>query len=99
MAEYIERDCLIDMIAERNRNTCNGKMSCIQMKRMVEMCGNCQYGGNIVGYVKYQRFRSSMPFLYCEKLKKPVPGDYLCYRYTSPSGKRLHGVEEREVSD
>ena len=36
MAEYIERDCLIDMIAERNRNTCNGKMSCIQMKRMVE---------------------------------------------------------------
>ena len=34
--EYIERDCLIDMIAERNRNTCNGKMSCIQMKRMVE---------------------------------------------------------------
>ena len=66
---------------------------------MVEMCGNCQYGGNIVGYVKYQRFRSSMPLLYCEKLKKPVPGDYLCYRYTSPSGKRLHGVEEREVSD
>ena len=36
MAEYIERDCLIDMIAERNRNTCNWKMSCIQMKRMVE---------------------------------------------------------------
>lgn len=36
MAEYIERDCLIDMIAEHNRNTCNGKMSCIQMKRMVE---------------------------------------------------------------
>ena len=36
MAEYIERDCLIDMIAERNRNTCNGKMSCLQMKRMVE---------------------------------------------------------------
>lgn len=34
--KYIERDCLIDMIAERNRNTCNGKMSCIQMKRMVE---------------------------------------------------------------
>lgn len=34
--EYIERDCLIDMISERNRNTCNGKMSCIQMKRMVE---------------------------------------------------------------
>lgn len=36
MAKYIERDCLIDMIDERNRNTCNGKMSCIQMKRMVE---------------------------------------------------------------
>lgn len=34
--KYIERDCLIDMISERNRNTCNGKMSCIQMKRMVE---------------------------------------------------------------
>lgn len=34
--DYIERDCLIDMISERNRNTCNGKMSCIQMKRMVE---------------------------------------------------------------
>ncbi len=34
--EYIERDCLIDMIDERNRNTCNGKMSCLQMKRMVE---------------------------------------------------------------
>lgn len=34
--EYIERDWLIDMISERNRNTCNGKMSCIQMKRMVE---------------------------------------------------------------
>lgn len=38
--EYIERDCLIDMIAERNRNTCNGKMSCIQMKRMVESIPN-----------------------------------------------------------
>lgn len=36
MAKYIERDRLIDMISERNRNTCNGKMSCIQMKRMVE---------------------------------------------------------------
>ena len=36
MAKYIERDWLIDMISERNRNTCNGKMSCIQMKRMVE---------------------------------------------------------------
>lgn len=36
MAKYIERDYLIDMISERNRNTCNGKMSCIQMKRMVE---------------------------------------------------------------
>lgn len=36
MAKYIELDCLIDMIDERNRNTCNGKMSCIQMKRMVE---------------------------------------------------------------
>lgn len=34
--KYIERDFLIDMISERNRNTCNGKMSCIQMKRMVE---------------------------------------------------------------
>lgn len=34
--EYIERDCLIEVIKERNRNTCNGKMSCIQMKRMVE---------------------------------------------------------------
>ena len=34
--EYIERKCLIDMISERNRNTCNGKMSCLQMKRMVE---------------------------------------------------------------
>lgn len=40
MAEYIERDCLIDMISERNRNTCNGKMSCIQMKRMVESIPN-----------------------------------------------------------
>ena len=36
MAKYIERDWLIDMISERNRNTCNVKMSCIQMKRMVE---------------------------------------------------------------
>ena len=36
MAKYIERDCLIDMISERDRITCNGKMSCIQMKRMVE---------------------------------------------------------------
>lgn len=36
MAKYIDRDWLIDMISERNRNTCNGKMSCIQMKRMVE---------------------------------------------------------------
>lgn len=41
---------------------------------MVEMCGNCQYGGNIVGYVKYQRFRSSIPFLYCEKLKNQCQG-------------------------
>lgn len=40
MAEYIERDCLIEVINERNRNTCNGKMSCIQMKRVVESIPN-----------------------------------------------------------
>lgn len=36
MAEYIEREALIDLIAERNRNTCNGALSCLQMKRMVK---------------------------------------------------------------
>lgn len=36
MAEYIEREALIEEIKERNRNTCNGSMSCLQMKRMVE---------------------------------------------------------------
>ena len=36
MADCIEREALIDLIAERNRNTCNGKLSCLQMKRMVE---------------------------------------------------------------
>ena len=34
--EYIERDELFEIIAERNRNTCNGNLSCLQMKRMVE---------------------------------------------------------------
>lgn len=34
--EYIERGALLELIAERNRNTCNGTMSCLQMKRMVE---------------------------------------------------------------
>ena len=36
MSEYIEREALIEEIKERNRNTCNGSMSCLQMKRMVE---------------------------------------------------------------
>ena len=36
MAEYIEREVLLEIIAERNRCTCDGAMSCLQMKRMVE---------------------------------------------------------------
>lgn len=36
MAKHIKREALIDLIAKRNRNTCNGKLSCLQMKRMVE---------------------------------------------------------------
>ena len=36
MSEYIEREALIEEIKERNRNTCNGSMSCLQMKRMVD---------------------------------------------------------------
>ncbi len=36
MAEYIDRGALLDVIAERNRNTCNGTMHCLQMKRIVE---------------------------------------------------------------
>lgn len=36
MAEYIEREALVELIAERNRNTCNGALSCLQMKRMVK---------------------------------------------------------------
>lgn len=36
MAEYINRQELLDIISERNRDTCNGKLSCLQMKRMVE---------------------------------------------------------------
>lgn len=36
MAEYIERKALLEVIAERNRCTCNAAMSCLQMKRMVE---------------------------------------------------------------
>ena len=36
MTEYIDRQELVEIIAERNRNTCNGAMSCLQMRRMVE---------------------------------------------------------------
>ena len=36
MMDYIDRQELVEIIAERNRNTCNGTMSCLQMRRMVE---------------------------------------------------------------
>lgn len=36
MAEYIDKRDLLSIIDERNRNTCNGKLSCLQMKRMIE---------------------------------------------------------------
>ena len=36
MVEYIEREALVDLIDERNRNTCNGALSCLQMKRMAK---------------------------------------------------------------
>ena len=62
MAEYIERDCLIDMIAERNRNTCNGKMSCIQMKRMVE-----SIPGADVAPVRHGRWIEKAPHPYCSE--------------------------------
>ena len=52
MAKYINQEHLLETISERNRNTCNGSMSCLQMKRMVEAvpavdavpvvrCGEC----------------------------------------------------------
>lgn len=36
MNDYISRGYMLEMIAERNRNTCDGKLSCLQMKHMVE---------------------------------------------------------------
>lgn len=36
MPEYIERDKLLEAIGERNRNTCDGRLTCQQLKRMVE---------------------------------------------------------------
>ncbi len=60
---------------------------------MVEMCGSCRHSGKIVGYVQYRRFGQSLPILYCEKQKRPVPEDYLCLSYESPSGKKLRGIK------
>ena len=34
--ELIDRAALLALINDRNINTCNGKLSCLQMKRMVE---------------------------------------------------------------
>ena len=34
MAKYIDREALVELIDERNRNTCNGALSCLQLKRM-----------------------------------------------------------------
>lgn len=36
MAKYIDREALVELIDERNRNTCNGALSCLQMKRMAK---------------------------------------------------------------
>lgn len=36
MAEYIDREALLEIIAERNRSSCNGSMTCLQLKRIVE---------------------------------------------------------------
>ena len=35
--ELIDRAALLALINDRNINTCNGKLSCLQMKRMVEL--------------------------------------------------------------
>ena len=34
--ELMDRAALLALINDRNINTCNGKLSCLQMKRMVE---------------------------------------------------------------
>lgn len=36
MAEYIEKDALLQLVEARERDTCNGDLSCLQMQRMVE---------------------------------------------------------------
>lgn len=77
MAKYIERDCLIDMISERNRNTCNGKMSCIQMKRMVESIPAAD-----VSPVRHGRWAWTQEVceddynLNCSSCGSPCPGNY-----------------------
>ena len=72
--EYIERDCLIDMIAERNRNTCNGKMSCIQMKRMVESIP----AADVVPVVRCKECKF-WDFGDCYRLELSRPDDFCSY--------------------
>ena len=36
MADYIDRDALLAAVEERNRNTCNAPLHCLQLKKIVE---------------------------------------------------------------
>lgn len=63
---YIEREALIELINEKNRNTCNGSLSCVQIKRIIETipfadvvevvrCKNCEHKVDFKGRVMCSR--------------------------------------------
>lgn len=77
MTEYINRQELLDIISERNRDTCNGKLSCLQMKRMVEgipaadvwevvRCRDCKHGVD-GGWLCSYHERKTFPEKYCSE--------------------------------
>lgn len=93
MTEYINRQEFLDIISERNRDTCNGKLSCLQMKRMVEGIPAAD-----VTPVRHGRWVTEVErtgnYAHCSMCDCRCRGYTPHYKYCPNCGARMDGVAD-----
>lgn len=87
MAEYIEREALVELIAERNRNTCNGALSCLQMKRMVKSIPAADVAP--VRHGRWKIIKSAIENAVCSCCGRRFQSYYEAYSYCPNCGAKM----------